>query len=52
MAGRHCFDNEDVWHDGEDVVVRGKGCEPMDGEVVHPDHENGKVDGEDPEHEN
>lgn len=51
MAGRHSFDNENVWHDGEDVVVRGKWCEPVDGEIVNPDDEDGKVDGEDPQHE-
>jgi hypothetical protein len=51
VAGRHCFDDENVRHDGEDVVVGGKGCEPVDCEVVHPDDEDGEVDRENPEHE-
>jgi hypothetical protein len=51
VASRHGFDNEDVGHDGEDVVMRGKGCEPVDGKIVNPDDEDRKVDGEDPEHE-
>lgn len=45
MACRHGFDDEDVGHDGEDVVMRGKGREPVDGEVVHPDDKDGEVDG-------
>lgn len=32
-------------------MVRGEGGEPVDGEVVDPDDEGGKVDGQDPEHE-
>ena len=32
-------------------MVGGEGGEPVDGEVVDPDDEDGDVDGEDPEHE-
>ena len=45
------FDEDEVGHDGEDVVVGGKGSEPVDGEVADPDEEDGDVDGENPEHE-
>ena len=51
VACAHRLDDEDVGHDGEDVVVRGKGGEPVDGEVVDPDDEDREVDGEDPKHE-
>lgn len=51
MACRHGLNNEDVGHDGEDVVMRGKRCQPVDGEIVNPDDKDGKVDGKDPEHE-
>ena len=45
------FDEDEVGGDREEVVVRGEGGEPVDSEVVDPDNEDGKVDGEDPEHE-
>lgn len=51
LAAGQGFDEQDEGHDGEDVVVGGEGGEPVDGEVVDPDDENGEVDGEDPEHE-
>lgn len=51
MASTHGFDDEDVGHDGEDVVVRGEGCKPMNGEIVNPDDEDWQVDRQDPEHE-
>jgi len=47
----HCFDDEDVGHDGENVVVGGKGSQPVDGKVVDPDDEDREIDREDPEHE-
>lgn len=39
MAGAHGFDNQDVGHDGENVVMRGEGSEPVDSEIVDPDNE-------------
>ena len=51
MASAHGFDDENVRHDGQDVVVRGKGRQPVHGEVVDPNDEDGEVDGENPEHE-
>ena len=32
-------------------MVGGERCEPVDGEIVGPDEEDGDVDGEDPYHE-
>jgi len=32
-------------------MVRRKRCKPVHGEVVHPDDQNGKIDRQDPEHE-
>jgi hypothetical protein len=32
-------------------VMRGKRCQPVDGEIVYPDDKNRQVDWEDPEHE-
>lgn len=46
------FDQEDERHDGEDVVMRGERRQPMDSKVPHPDDQYGKVDREDPDHEN
>ena len=51
MAGAHGFDDENVGHDGEDVMMRGERSEPVDGEVVDPDDEDREIDREDPEHE-
>jgi hypothetical protein len=51
VAGRHGLNDQDVGHDGEDIVMRGERCKPVDGEIMDPDDEYGKVDGEDPEHE-
>ena len=51
MTCAHCFDDEDVGHDGEDVVVGGKGSQPVDGKVMNPDDEDREVDWENPEHE-
>lgn len=48
--GRERFHEDEIGHDGNDVVVRGERCQPVDGEVVDPDDEDGDVDGEDPEH--
>lgn len=44
------FDENEVGHDGEDVVVGGERGEPVDGQVAGPDKEDGDVDGQDPEH--
>ncbi len=33
-------------------MVGGEGGEPVDGEVVGPNKEDGDVDGEDPDHQN
>lgn len=52
MACAHGLDDEDIGHDGENVMMRGEGSEPVDGEVVDPDNEDGKIDRQDPEHEN
>lgn len=51
MTCAHCFDDEDVGHDGENVVVGGKGSQPVDGKVVDPDDEDREVDRENPEHQ-
>lgn len=51
MASAHGFDDENVRHDGEDIVVRREGCEPVDGKIVYPDNEDWQVDGQDPEHQ-
>lgn len=51
MSGAHRFDNKDIWHDRQDVVVRREGGEPVNGKIVDPHDEDGDVDGEDPEHE-
>ena len=45
------FDQKDKRHDRKDVVVRGEGCKPVNGQVVHPNHEDRKVYWEDPKHE-
>ena len=49
-AGAQRLDEQDVRHDGGDVVVGGERCEPVHGEVADPDHEDREVDGQDPEH--
>lgn len=51
LAAGQGLDEDEVGHDGEDVVVGGEGGQPVDGEVVGPDEEDGDVDGEDPDHE-
>ena len=51
FAARQGLAQEDEGHDAEDVVVRRKGRQPVHGEVVNPDDEDGAVDGEQPEHE-
>lgn len=45
MAGAHCFDDEYIGHDGEDVVVRRKRREPVNCEIVNPDDEDRKING-------
>ena len=46
----HRFDEKDEWHDRQDVVVGGKGGQPMDCKIMDPDDEDGKVDRKYPEH--
>lgn len=48
MTCAHGLDDEDVGHDGENVVVGGKGGQPVDGKVVDPDDEDREVDRENP----
>lgn len=50
LARGEGLDEDEVGHDGEDVVVGGERGEPVDGEVAGPDEEDGDVDGQDPEH--
>ena len=50
FPGCERFHEDEIGHDGDDVVVRGEGGQPVNGEVVDPDDEDGDVDGEDPEH--
>jgi hypothetical protein len=42
------LNEEDKRHDGEDIVVRRKWGEPVNGQIVYPDDENGKVDRKNP----
>ena len=42
------LNEKDKRHDGEDIVVRGKWGEPVNGQVVYPYNENGKIDRENP----
>lgn len=51
VPSAHCFDNKDIWHDRQNVVMRRERGEPVNGKVVDPHDEDGDVDGEDPEHE-
>lgn len=52
MSCAHRLDQKDVRHDREDVVMARKRREPMDGEVVYPNDQDGDVYREDPKHEN
>ena len=49
-AGRG-LDQDDERHDGEDIMERGEGHEPVHHEVVGPDQENQCVDWKNPYHE-
>lgn len=49
-AGTQGFDQEDEGHDGEDVVVGGERCQPVDRQVADPDNEDRDVYRQDPDH--
>lgn len=49
-AGAQGFNEQDKRHDGEDVVVRRKGCQPMNSKISYPDYQDREVDWQDPEH--
>lgn len=51
LAGRQILHQQDEGHDGEDIVVRGERCEPVDSKISYPHGENREVDGKHPEHE-
>jgi hypothetical protein len=45
LAAGEGLDEEDEWHDGENVVVRGERSEPVHGEIMDPDDEDREIDG-------
>jgi len=49
-ACTECLDKQDKWHNGENIMVGGEGCQPMDCKISNPDHEDGEVYWQNPEH--
>jgi len=48
LAACQSLDQKNKGHDREDVVVGGEGCKPVNGQVMHPNHEDRKVYWENP----
>lgn len=52
LACAQCLDKQDNGENGKDVVEGGERGKPVHCEIACPDNENGKVDRENPDHEN